>query len=122
MWYRRIQPIQGRGAREVIRLTSFSFCKKTGFIILIASLSISVLFAFILPLHKVSAKASDNPEVQATDFAYFQALRKCVSVGSYKNAGGTAGRNTMSQQNAIDFEWFNGRTSAVLDSNASESK
>ncbi len=108
MWYRRIQPIQGRGAREVIRLTSFSFCKKTVFIIALASLSLSLLFSLTLTSFKASAKASDNPEIQATDFAYFQALRKCISGGWYKNAGG-AGMNSMSQQNAIDFEWFNGR-------------
>ncbi|UVJ38035.1 hypothetical protein [Arthrobacter sp. CJ23] len=50
-----------------------------------------------------------SPADQAKSFAYYKALRSCMGMGFYKNSLGTFGSEKMSQQNATDFEWFNGR-------------
>lgn len=59
-----------------------------------------------------------SPIEQAQAFAYYKALRACMTLGAvggkggfYKNWGfvGTTAKGEISQQNAIDFEWFNGK-------------
>lgn len=47
-----------------------------------------------------------QPAEQAQSFAYFKALRTCMENGFYRNS--VIIPPTMSQQNAIDFDWFNG--------------
>lgn len=95
--------------REVAATTSLSVFNRVGLLLVVSLLIVSTLGASLFSATTASAKASDSPETQASDFAYYQALRKCINVGEYKNAGGVAGRDTMSQQNAVDFDWFNGK-------------
>lgn len=69
---------------------------------------ISLLPASTTPVSAAATKtATLDPLGQAQAFAYYKALRACMEAVSYKNFALFGNRNTMSQQNAIDFEWFN---------------
>ncbi|MCU1580020.1 MAG: hypothetical protein JWP19_2224 [Rhodoglobus sp.] len=76
----------------------------------------TVVFAAVaVPADKASAytatvTSDQSPADQAASFAYYKALHACLSRSfSYRNAGSPVALSvSMSQQNAIDFDWFNG--------------
>lgn len=71
-----------------------------------------VTLGVIAPAQQVLAVTKTStlaPGDQATSFAYYKALRACADGGWFKNSTLGFKNNSMSQQNASDFDWFNGR-------------
>ncbi|MFZ2775936.1 MAG: hypothetical protein WAY85_02950 [Candidatus Microsaccharimonas sp.] len=100
--------------------TCFSLFRKPIKLVALLALVVSLVIS-LTPLAVSAQKAvgggtkgaiktsSLQPSEQASAFAYFKALRSCMTREfSYQNAGGLAAQNSMSQQNAINFEWFDG--------------
>lgn len=77
-------------------------------IIAAAVIMIVVAISSPTPVGAVTKTSTQTPGEQAQSFAYFKALRTCMEVGYFRNSMGVLRYDTMSQQNAIDFDWFNG--------------
>jgi len=73
-------------------------------IIAAAAIMVTIAIASPTPVNAVTKTATQNPGEQAQSFAYFKALRTCMETGFYKNS--IDSYRSMSQQNAIDFDWF----------------
>ena len=87
--------------------TCFSFVKKISkrTSVGILALIIFVALGVVLPASQalaVTKTSTLSPGDQASSFAYYKALRACMSMGFYKNSWLNYPSNSMSQQNAID--------------------
>lgn len=76
-------------------------------------LLVAVSLGAVLPASQalaVTKTSTLTPGDQASSFAYYKALRTCMAKGWYKNSlPPLVGLNTMSQEDAVNFTWFNSR-------------
>lgn len=89
-----------------------SFLNVFSVAVLVLSIFLALLPSNVLAVTKVSQM---TPNDAAKAFVYYKALRTCLTEGTLKNAFsfGFADANSMSDENAVDYEWFNANSPAT---------
>lgn len=108
--YRRNQAGDKKGGYEnktLLRVKrGFSFFPRVLAIAVFSFALVATAYTPVLAVNKVSTQA---PSQQASSFAYYKAMWACLNRGEFKNMGNfdlTYERRSMSQQNAIDYDFF----------------
>lgn len=85
-------------------LSLFNRMVHPGLLLAAALVMVTLALGSSQPAQAVTKTTTLQPGEQAQSFGYFKALRTCMETGFYKNS--TDSFRSLSQQNAIDFDWF----------------